>query len=92
MSEFYKERYGESRPMTKEEYERFITAIERKENGNNMMHELKDILVWKTNDGAITITSCLDTLILAKILNHKVEWINKELCCADVVDYIEKKA
>ena len=59
---------------------------------NDMMHELKDILVWKTNDGAITVTSCLDALVLAKILNHKVEWINKELCCADVVAYVEEKA
>lgn len=93
MSEFYKEIYGESRPMTKEEYESFNRAIERKEKKeNDMMHGLKDILVWKTNDGAITITSCLDSLVLAKILNHKVEWINKEFCCADVIAYAEKKA
>ena len=59
---------------------------------NDMMHELKDIMVWKTLDGVITITSCLDNLLLAKVVNHHIDWEHKELCCPDVIAYVEEKA
>jgi hypothetical protein len=56
------------------------------------MHKLEDIIVWRTNDGAITITSALENKRIATILNHRIDWNCKEDCSAEVIAWIEEHA
>lgn len=55
-----------------------------------MKHTLNDIIVWKTNDGRITITSCLENLKIAVIGCNRVDWFAKDVCSPEVITWAEE--
>ena len=55
------------------------------------MLTLADIMVWRTLDGMITITSCLENKRICEISNHRVEWFSKDICSPEVIAYVEEQ-
>lgn len=56
------------------------------------MIKLEDIIVWRANNGVVTITSCLESKKIATIVNHKIEWFFKDECSSEVIAWIEENA
>ena len=54
------------------------------------MLKLEDIIVWRTLDGKITVTSCLEKMTICYIVNHGVNWFNKDICSPEVLAWVEK--
>lgn len=55
------------------------------------MLKLKDIVVWRLKTGEVAICGGEENKVLARIINHKVYWNNKEECSAEVRSYIEEQ-
>ena len=54
------------------------------------MLKLEDIIVWRTLDGKITVTSCLEKMTICYIVNHGVNWFNKDICSPEVLAWVEE--
>ena len=62
---------------------------QKQKKGNEIMLKLEDIIVWRTLDGMITVTSCLESMKICEIVNHHVNWFNKDICSAEVLAWVE---
>ena len=54
------------------------------------MLKLEDIIVWRTLNGMITVTSCFENDKICEIVNHGVNWFNKDICSPEVLNWVEK--